>query len=258
MVSFQEAIKFIKRYLFESVEFPDGKVASDFLTRQNSPPKTRKEIKKAAEDSGEILSENESKSGDEDNDLDGFIVRGGGNDDAEEQSASDSERAQKKKHKRKSEKAELLVEVRKRHKSGNSTSRSDRQRVEREIELRKYKSADYVHESDDEAPPEELNRFFEAEQRIRDSYKKLAPKLDSLEQVVDDQIAKPLDFSKEDSDSQESLDDEQDGFVENSDNSDDDASMGRLSSTSPTTSSPKHNLAPIVRSRKIVVDSDED
>lgn len=166
MISFQEAIKYIKRYLFQTVEFPDGKVASDFLHREQPPQKEIKKAKKAAEN-GEILSDDGNKSGGEFNDLDGFIVRG--NEDGDEEDYLSDEEEPEHRHKRKHNSESSS---RKRHKpSGEkSVNRLSRQQIEIEKALRQFKSSDYVHDSDDDLNPEELEKFFESERLLREKF----------------------------------------------------------------------------------------
>jgi hypothetical protein len=180
MVILQDAIKFCKRYLFQSVEFPDGKVAADFLHRPK-PAKTPKAKKTAMQINGEILSDN-----DEDNrgydDLDGFVVRGGDDDDDGAMSASSEEEevlsdggtttVKRRRHKSSRRSQNKKKKRRRFYRNGEDDENAAvrRQKERQEKELLQFKSADYVHESDDELTPEELAAFFESEQRIRDQF----------------------------------------------------------------------------------------
>lgn len=174
MISFQNAIKYIKRYLFQSVEFPDNKVASDYLHRAAAASKASRR-KTAAPETGEILSDDDgTRTGSED-DLDGFIVDGNA-DDVTEIDGETGERVRH--HKRKHRhKEEVSKSARKRHKTLSRKKDEERKRAEQEKALRQYKSSDYVHDSDDEANPEELAKFFESERLLREKLKTMQDKI---------------------------------------------------------------------------------
>ncbi|KAF5098099.1 hypothetical protein D0Z03_001281 [Geotrichum reessii] len=168
----------MKRYLFQSVEFPDGKVAADFLHRQKpaKAPKTKKPVMQA---DGKILSDNDDDETHGYDDMDGFIVRGRNEDDESEMSSSSDEEenmseggtTRAKRHKSQSRSHHKKKKRRRLHRNDDDeTTVGRRQKERQEKELRHYKSADYVHDSDDELTPEELAAFFESEQRIREKF----------------------------------------------------------------------------------------
>lgn len=275
MITFQEAIKFIKRYLFQSVEFPDGKVATDFLHRQAKEKKTRIQ---AAKETGEILSDDEEAAkSNENNDLDGFIVRGSDDEMAKDggQNDEDSDRIRRKrKLESKSKSKGEKKAPRKRIRVHGSQEPAERKRSEIERALREYKSSDYVHDSDDDMSPEELEKFLESEKRLREKLtSEYASKhVESTEAAKADKAALvELAKSKmdgeselvdvEESDDQSSAesmledDDEQSDSSAPDEDPDQDLFMG---STTPTTASPKQSAPPASRPRKIILDSDDE
>lgn len=274
MIAFQDAVKFIKRYLFQSVEFPDGKIASDFLHRQVKEKKARTQ---AAKETGEILSDDEGKSN-ENNDLDGFIVRGG-DDEMEEGGAQNDEDSERNRRKRKLESKSKSKgdkkALRKRIRVHGSQEPSERKKGEIERALRVYKSSDYVHDSDDDMSPEELERFLESEKRLREKLisEHASKHVDSSKADKAD-MATMADLAKSNVDGDSELVNVEESDVQSSaesmladdteqsessapeeDDPDQDLFVG---STAPTSESPKQGAPPASRPRKIILDSDDE
>lgn len=173
MTELEEAIRFTKYYLFQPVTLPDSKVAADFLQRVQPVKSTRQKKRTTVGENGEILSENEVDYYQDE--LDDFVVNGHVDSDGNDMSASEPE-------------IELDGTHRKRHRRNGDhkqTSKKRRlkmneeqiQRAKRELqeqEVRQFKSSEYIHESDDDLTPEELQKFFESEERIRQQYGSMA------------------------------------------------------------------------------------
>lgn len=259
MISFQEAIKFIKRYLFEPVEFPDDKVATDFLVRHAPPAKVHKPIRKAVQENGEILSDDGGDKSDlEDNDLDGFIVGGDAEDD------EDGERAPR--HKRKHTSKPSSRKRRKgpidlKDRELEELERGNRRRqLDLEKALRQYKSADYVNESDDEADPEELKKFFESEKQLRENFNagQIYEKPAAAEDTLMVEVA-PTQVEKDSDNEAATRSNVSDGELEESNDELDDSDSGNTSTEELAAfiTSPQHENS-LSRTRKIILDSDEE
>lgn len=288
MIAFQNAVKYIKRYLFQSVEFPDGKVAQDFLHRAAPPTKAKKTRAARAAENGDILSDDEGQ-GQGDDEMDDFIV-GGDNDDVDNVEVDENGEPVRRKRKHKSKEREKAAKT-KRHK--NSVSKTpERKRAEQESFMRQYKSADYVHDSDDEANPEDLARFFESERQLREKITSLQRKVlseaaaaskermalkalekDNLAMMVDETMGDTLIDEEEDLDvasehGASASENEDAGEDEDKDSSDDDLSQVSRGSEKPSPSpalagSPDHSrtASPALSARprgKVVLDSDEE
>lgn len=296
MVLLQDAIRFCKRYLFQSVEFPDGKVAADFLHRQKpvKAPKTKKPVMQV---DGKILSDNDDDETQGYDDMDGFIVRGRNGDDEsdmsssseEEENMSDGGTTRTKRHKSQSRSQHKKKKRRRLYRNDeDETTVARRQKERQEKELRQYKSADYVHDSDDELTPEELAAFFESEQRIREKFnaadvyykvekerEEQAEALQAKEKLRRQQLDMDSDIemqevvSENDDDSDidknndNSKDQDDDEMIEASDSSNKDESSSTIDTEKELHSRNYENtdpssLAKTGRPRKMIADSDDE